>query len=103
MTSAIRAKSLDSLINDMAGRLEVIKSDESCDLDRTDVLAAVDPVLASLNKEYKDAKARHEKLVMTNGEDDAMVEVSGDVVDSALSAVQTRILELEEQAEGEGT
>lgn len=103
MTSAIRAKSLDSLINDMAGRLEVIKSDESCDLDRTDVLAAVDPVLASLNKEYKDAKARHEKLVMTNGENDAMVEVSGDVVDSALSAVQTRILELEEQAEGEGT
>ena len=42
-------------------------------------------------------------MVAVNGDDDAMAEVTSDIAESAYSALLTRILELEEQAEGEGT
>lgn len=100
--NAIRPKSLDSLMDDMASRLETIKPAVLREVSRIEVLIAVDPLLASLHKEFCDVKGRHNKLLETNGPDDAMVEVSADVVDSAQSALDTRILELEEEAAGEG-
>jgi len=54
----------------------------------------LDPTLASLHKQYLDAKAQYESLVKSNGKDDAMAEIAADMMDSAWCAMQTRLLEV---------
>jgi hypothetical protein len=63
-------------------------------------LAADDPILASLIKQYLNASRQHKGLLKSNGSQDAMVEVAADMVDSAWCALQTRLLELR-AAEGQ--
>ncbi|MES2729001.1 MAG: hypothetical protein V4621_02740 [Pseudomonadota bacterium] len=57
-------------------------------------MAADDPVLASLIKQYLNSSRQHKDLLRTNGMQDAMVDVAADMVDSAWCALQTRLLEL---------
>ena len=57
-------------------------------------LAADDPTLASLIKQYLNASRAHKDLIRHHGAQDAMTEVAADMVDSAWCALQTRLLEL---------
>ena len=59
----------------------------------------MDGLLASLHKDYLDAKAQRIELVALYGDDDAMAEVAIDMEDSAWCAMQTRYLEVREQRE----
>lgn len=54
----------------------------------------LDPVLASLHKQFLEAKAQHAALVSANGKNDAMAEVAADMMDSAWCAMQTRFIEV---------
>lgn len=54
----------------------------------------LDPTLASLHKQYLDAKAQYESLIAAHGKDDAMAEIAADMMDSAWCAMQTRLLEV---------
>jgi hypothetical protein len=67
-------------------------------LSEAEAYAHFDPVLASLLKQYRDAQAHYETLLRKNGAHDAMAEVAADMADSYDSAVETRILELRQQA-----
>lgn len=92
--------SLDKIMHDMIKRLAVASSDDqqqiSSDiLDDIGAFAAADPVLASLHKEYLEELAQYKKLVRENGFGDPMAEVAADMLASARSAVQTRLIELQ--------
>ncbi len=54
----------------------------------------LDPTLASLHKQYLDAKAQYESLIAAHGKGDAMAEIAADMMDSAWCAMQTRLLEV---------
>lgn len=57
-------------------------------------MAAEDPVLASLIKQYLNASRQHKALMKRYGYHDPMADVAADMVDSAWCAIQTRIIEL---------
>ena len=71
---------------------------EPCEITELEGFANFDPVLASLIKEYESAKANRLKLIQENGVDDAMAQMAIDMEDSAWCAMQTRYLELREDA-----
>ena len=82
------------------GRLDAIRpAHHDCapeSLTELEAFIRMDQVLASLNKQYLEAKAHRKELVALNGADDAMAEVAMDMEDSAWCAMQTRYLELRE-------
>lgn len=98
--------SIDSIIADILKRLQNVK--EGHDNPGTasvfrdiEIFAAADPVLADLHKAYLEAGRHYRKLAATFGADDPMVEVSLDMLDSARSGVQTRLIELQDLREVE--
>ncbi len=100
--------SLEKIISDMVRRLDSVRADDkaapeqsSDPLQEIEAFMPVDPVLASLHKEYLDANARHKKLARENGLGDPMTDVANDMLDSARSALQTRLIELQESREQE--
>lgn len=100
--------SLEKIISDMVRRLDSVRAEDgtapehsSDPLQEMEAFMPVDPVLASLHKEYLDANARHKKLAHENGLDDPMTDVASDMLDSARSALQTRLIELQESREQE--
>ena len=91
--------SLQNIMNEMVQRFEGIKTEgpNSYQTDPwTEIKAYIglDPVLGDLHKQYLDARAQHKKLLTENGKDDAMTEIAFDVRASAVSAIDTRVLEL---------
>lgn len=60
---------------------------------------ALDPLLASLNKDYKTARSQRKDLQTTFGADDPMVDIALDMEDSAWCAMQARYLELRKEKE----
>ena len=70
--------------------------DETDELDEINLYASLDPILADLLKQYKDADKQSTYLEDTFSGDDPMAEIAFDRTDSAWSAVQTRLLELRE-------
>ncbi len=93
------AVSLQEIMNDMARRLDDIQPEKtvvrlSNRLSVFDFYRDADPVLADLDKQYIDMKARHKKLLCENGAHDPMAEIAGDLVMSSESAMQTRLIEL---------
>lgn len=100
--------SLEQIIGDMVRRLDAVGAQgggtpslPGDPLDQIEALMPVDPVLAALHKEYLDANARHKKLARESGVGDPMTEVAADMLDSARSALQTRLIELQECRERE--
>lgn len=59
---------------------------------------SVDPVLASLYKQYCEAKENLGKLLVGKGADDPMTEIAWDMHDSLRSAIETRLLELKDDS-----
>ena len=68
----------------------------NAELDEISLYCEVDPLLADLYKEYKNAKSQHESLKKTAPKNDPMLDVAADMVDSAWCMVTTRVLELRE-------
>ena len=104
---SMKKGSLEKIMAEMAGRLDatqpmsaLAKSSRDIVEDALDQMPT-DPILSALHKEYQEAKNAHRQLVQSNGIDDPMTEVAADMLDSARSAVQTRMLELKEWREQE--
>lgn len=85
----------------MVRRFESIKT-EGPDSYQTDpwteikAYIGLDPVLGDLHKQYLDARAYHKKLMSENGRHDAMTEIAFDARASAVSAIETRVMELKQ-------
>jgi DUF438 domain-containing protein len=94
--------SLSDLMNAMISRLEYTQPDEMSSIPESkqwemiNIYASLDPVLASLYKQYCAAKENLGKLLVHNGAQDPMTEVAWDVHDSLRSAIETRLLELKD-------
>lgn len=94
--------SLESVIADIIRRLDGVHAGQGDHAGHADPLRQleafmpVDPVLARLHKDYLDANRNHKKLAETHGMNDPMTEIAADLLDSARSALQTRLIELQE-------
>ncbi|MDB5490263.1 MAG: hypothetical protein JWO78_112 [Micavibrio sp.] len=108
-----RRVSLQETMNQMARRMEGLldeaehkkeqtqgtAAEESLPGDDLRLWAAVDPVLADLQKHLADARANMLSLQKQRGAKDPMAEIAQDMTDSAASAVETRLIELRHSAE----
>ncbi len=65
--------------------------------DDIQIYARVDSLTGGLYRQYASAKNQHEKLIQENGVDDPMTEIAGEVMESAKSALDTRIIELKKE------
>lgn len=99
---------LADLMNAMVTRLEYTQPDDIGHIPEEQqwkligLYASIDPVLASLYKQYLEAKDNLGKLLVASGENDPMTEVAWDMHDSLRSAVETRLLELKDDKETSG-
>lgn len=93
---------LSSVMNSMMNRLEYVHADDVAELpedkrwEKIHIFVAIDPVLASLYKQYCDIKNQLGQLLIENGSDDPMTEIAWDMHDSVCSAIDTRMIELNE-------
>lgn len=89
-------KSLQDIMNDVSARLDgaLLLPPPVPVLTELQAFLTFDPLLASLHKEYLDAKDNRAKAVKDFGADDAMTEMAMLVEDSAWCAMQTRYMEL---------
>ncbi len=100
----MKAPSLQQIMNEMASRVDAIhpappEQRPAQLLSELDAFIQMDHLLASLHKDYLDAKAQRVELIALHGDADAMAEVAMDMEDSAWCAMQTRYLELREERE----
>lgn len=100
----VKEQSLHQIMNDMVKRLDTLrpvdsKKHEPKPLSELEAFIRIDDLLASLNKQYLEAKAQRQELVAVHGAQDAMTEIAFDMEDSAWCAMQTRYLELRVQRE----
>jgi len=84
----------------MISRLEYAHADEigpipeSNQWQMIEQYLSVDSVLASLYKQYCEAKDNLGKLLISSGDQDPMTEIAWDMHDSLRSAIETRLIEL---------
>lgn len=94
----MKNRDLQSIIQDMALRLDSIRPDEGAlpmgMLNEVEAYMAVDSTLASLHKEFIDARRSRVRALEQQGEGSAMADIARDMEDSAKSAMETRIIEL---------
>lgn len=83
--------SLHDVMNDLARGVGIEPDTAEDDLES---FAAIDPLYAQLHREYLQAKSQHDKLIRDNGADDPMAEIAAEIADSAMSARDTRLIEL---------
>lgn len=94
--------SLSDLMNAMMSRLEYTHPEdmgpipESKQWEMINTYASLDSVLASLYKQYCEAKENLGKLLVQKGAQDPMTEIAWDMHDSLRSAIETRLLELKD-------
>lgn len=102
----MRGRSLQDVMRAVAARVEAMPersaypvrvSEQTSVLSELEAFAALDPLLASLRKDFLDTKAHATVLTAKNGRDDPMAQVAADLQDSAWCAMQTRYLELRAQ------
>lgn len=105
--TAEKTTSLQDVMNQMAQNGIASNIDEatsvrlcsSDQLSELDAFIQIDPLLAALNKDYRQSKAERQDIVQMFGNDDPMAEVAHDKEDSAWCAMQTRYLELRGDSE----
>jgi hypothetical protein len=102
------ATPLSDVMNAMISRLEFTQPEayQSAPEERHWTLItlyiSVDSVLASLYKQYQEAKENLGKLLVKHDAQDPMTEIAWDMHDSLRSAVETRLLELKDDKETSG-
>jgi hypothetical protein len=88
-------RSLHDIMNDMVrAPATLIPQKEISPAAEADAFIALDPLLAGLHKQMLNAQAQLKKLKKSNGKKDAMTAVAADMLDSARSAFETRLIEL---------
>lgn len=85
-------------INELSALQESAHAPED-ELDEIRLYCDVDPVLADMYKHYADAKSEQASILASHGKNDPMADVAFDRVDSAWSAIVTRLLELREDTD----
>lgn len=91
--------SLQETMNKMTGRVDTLLDVHGHKHSRADMgdeirfWISADPLLGSLHKQYMDARSAHVRLMKLTGQGDAMADVAADMVDSAKSAFETRLIE----------
>lgn len=97
--------SLQDVMNKIVQRIDDIRpadlSSYEASVSELDAYMGIDPLLADLNRQYTEARYNRDKLVQEFGADDPMTEIAGDIMDSALCARETRLIELKERQENE--
>ena len=91
--------SLNDIMNRMADQAHRIKIIDAPPHGEEDAFIKADPIFASLHKSYRNACAQLKRLQRKHGHDDPMTDIATDMVDSALSALQTRAIEVRACAE----
>lgn len=89
--------SLEDLAQDLAGKPIVFKKKSAAAPKIPSIESAfrsTDPILAALYKDLKNSMDNYTSARSAYGDDDAMLEIIADQVDSARSAYDTRLLEL---------
>lgn len=90
--------SLHDLIDDMARQPQTTdagkKVRQNKGVDAIEIYAGLDPLLAELYRQYLEARRQYRSLSSLRGKDDPMADAARDWMDSAESAVQTRMIEL---------
>lgn len=108
MKKPVKTASIQDIMNQMAGHMDVIldRRDAAAHgpaaaalMDEVQMWLSVDPLLAELHKQYLDARAHHAKIQARHGDGDPMTDIAADMKDSAQCAVDTRIIELRQDAE----
>lgn len=105
MTAKVKKTSITDTMAKMSSRMDDILDHASRQkiVDPDDLPAelqafmAIDPLLADLHKQMVDARAHHTKLAKLRGPADPMTDVANDMMDSARTAFETRLLELRRQ------
>ena len=105
MTAKIKKTSITDTMARMSSRMDDILDNASrqkiADPDDLPIelqaFMAIDPLLADLHKQMVDARAQHSKLAKLRGVADPMTDVANDMMDSARTAFETRLLELRRQ------
>lgn len=94
-------KSLHMTMNEVSARMDSHRPYDRCDIlpaislsEEISAYFRVDPLLAELVKQKEEDKAHFQKLRARYGDDDPMVAVALDMIDSTESAIQTRLIEL---------
>lgn len=101
-------QSLSSLLNSMVARLEYTRPEEFDSVPEESHWALIslymkiDPVLASLYKQYCEAKENIGKLLAKRDAHAPMAEIAWDMHDSLRSAVETRLIELKDDKAASG-
>lgn len=90
---------LQGIIRDMAARIDSYHvGDEQSGhrglLSEVEAYMSVDSTLASLYKQYLDARSNRVRALQQAGEDSAMAAIARDLEESAQSAIETRMIEL---------
>ncbi len=88
--------------NDMTQHIDEIaaaKTQIVSDVSELDAFIEIDPLLASLHKEYKQAKSERKSVSVMFGANDPMTEVALETEDSTWCAMQTRYLELRREGD----
>ncbi len=97
--------SLDAIISDIIRRIEASRTGDGARVRDPIAEAArmlpADAVLASLHKDYLEARCHYRTVRSRFGLHDPMAEVAADMLDSARSAVQTRLIELRDLRDNE--
>src|SRR6185295_4761325 len=91
-----KGTSLHDIMNDMVQDPSGLGGERRKTLRESDALATLDPVLAGLGKQRADANAHFARLLKSHGGDDPLTTVAADMLDSAQSAWETRLLELQQ-------
>lgn len=87
--------SLHDIMNSMVRDPAEFAADAARPTTEAEALATLDPLLAGLDKQKADADAHFGRLLKSHGGDDPMTCVAADMKDSAQSAYETRLLELQ--------
>ena len=98
LTNTSLSESLQHVLeeSDVQALVDARDYNEYDELDEISLYASLDPILADLLKQYKNADKQSLFLDKEFADDDPMAEIAQDRKDSAWSMVQTRLLELRE-------
>ena len=93
-TKIMTTLSLNQVMNSMANNAGEFHIKEAAPRCVEDAFSKIDGIFASLQKSHKNALAYYQRLKKTKGRDDPMAEIAADMVESTLSAMQTRMIEI---------
>lgn len=99
----MKNRDLQSIIKDMAARLDQHRTGDDGHagvsmLTEIEAYISIDATLARLYKEFADARLSRKQALTQHGAHSALADIAADLEESAKSAMETRMIELREDA-----